>query len=99
MNQILDGATANGDSLIVEHRGGPLDVIVGGTFDGCTVTPYAQFTDSAGNLTGYIPLSNGSEEATTWTGPMVKIFGPIRPCSFKLVISDADTSTDIDAWM
>lgn len=99
MNQVFDGATANGDSLIVEHRGGAFDVVVVGTFDGCTVTPYAEYTDSADNSSGFVPLANGSEEVTTWTASMVKIFAPVRPCRLKLVISDADSSTDIDAWM
>jgi len=92
MKEILSAADANGDSLIVDHNGGEVEVVVEGTFDGATVTAYLKMD---GRDT-WVPASENSAVAA-WTEPMVKAFKTLRKCQIKLTISSAGASTEITA--
>lgn len=94
LQKIFNGATANGDSLAVTHGGGEVEIVVGGVFNGCTVTAYAMFPGTE----TYVPLSENGATAV-WTTGLVKILKTARPCLLKLVISSTGASTAINAWV
>lgn len=87
--KVFDGQNADGNSLVVDHGGGEVEIIVANNLGGGTVTAYAEF--GAGN--GYVPLDNGE-----WTEPLVKILRTVRPCKIRLTLSGA-TAPDVDAWI
>lgn len=90
MTQVFTAQTANGNSSVVDHRGGKQEVIVNGTFNNCTVTLFASFDDG----TTYVPVADG-----TWTSSAVKIFESVSPCKLRLTVTNAGASTSLNAWI
>jgi metal-sulfur cluster biosynthetic enzyme len=85
---LYDTATTDVDSAIYTVLdGGTIHVKVNGTFDGCTVTGYIDFQDSS-----YCALQDA-----VWTAEDVKKVFVKAGETFKLTISSAGASTDIDA--
>lgn len=88
--QVFTARTTNGDSTKQPHQGGEVEIVVKGTFDGATVTAYADFV----NGPSACPIDGG-----VFTDPNTKILRTVRPCSVYFTVSSAGASTSIDAWV
>jgi hypothetical protein len=92
--QVFTSRTTNGDSLEATSGGGEVDIVVDGTFDGCSVAVMIRFN----GLPTFVPASEG-DAACVFTAPMTKTIKLSRPATIKLVVSSAGGSTDVDAWI
>lgn len=88
--QVFTSQTANGDSTKQPHTGGEVEIVVKGTFDGATVTAYADFV----NGPTACPLDGGS-----FTAANTKVLKTVRPCSIYFTVTNAGASTSINAWV
>lgn len=89
LTQLFDEQSTNATgSVIVEHNGGEVEVIVDGTFGGGTVTLMANFDE-----VGWVPVKGGE-----WTTPEVRILRTVRKCQLRLDLAGA-TSPSISAWI
>lgn len=89
MTQIFTGVTTNGSSLVVEHNGGEVEVIVDGTFGGGTATLKAKYK----GMSTWVPLANGK-----WTEPEIRVLRTVRKCELRLDLADS-TSPNLNAWI
>lgn len=95
MKKVFDGQTSNGSSLTVEHCGGEVEVVVGGTnsnFGGGKVTLEAYYSP----IGDWVPVYEGVWDAAD--GQSVKILRTIRKCNLRLTLSGA-SGANLDAWI
>jgi len=88
--QILTAATANGNSSQYYWDVGEGQVVVSGTFDGAT----AKLQFSPDNGTTWVDVGT----ASTFTAAGGAGF-TLNACKVRVNISDADASTQINAWI
>lgn len=89
LSQIFTGVTANGSSLVVDHCGGEVEVIVDGTFGSGTATLKAQYS----GMSTWVPLANGK-----WTEPEIRVLRTVRKCKLRMDLTGA-TASNLNAWI
>lgn len=87
--QIFTAQASDASSLVVNHGGGQVEIVVGGSFGGGTVTAVARFPGTG----AWVPLDGGE-----WTVPAVKLLATIRPCEIRLDLVGA-SGASLNAWV